>query len=248
MGKLPFMKMFWPDFFTDPGVEAMSPEAQGIYLLLLGRMWMNGGWLPADDRVIARRLGLDVRVWRTRYKNEMSALLSDFQGPLGNACITQNRLMLEWSKAEELRKQRIANLGISEDDYAAKSNRRTNRPAKENPRRSGARTETPNREPEREPKPEPHPRLIAHSSDKEAAGAAANHQASEPVAVSSPALRSSREEAENAEPEPAPDIRRDRDDQGTLPDAKRAADVHASTGGLLGKLEAHRRAKEGKGR
>ena len=209
MAQLPYMKMFWPDFFTDPGVEAMSPEAQGIYLLLLGRMWMNGGWLPADDRVIARRLGLDVRVWRKRYKDEMSALLSDFQGPLGGACVTQNRLMLEWSKAEELRKQRIANLGISEGDYATKSNRLAKRPVKEKPRRSGNRTERPNREAEREPEQELHSRAIAHSSDKEAAGAAAHHIASEPAAVSLPALRSSREEAANAT-EPAPDSRGDR--------------------------------------
>ena len=40
MAQMPYMKLFWPDFFGDPRVQAMQPEAQGVYLLLLGVMWV----------------------------------------------------------------------------------------------------------------------------------------------------------------------------------------------------------------
>lgn len=75
MSKLPFMMMNWGRFFGDPKVALLDPEAQGIYAILLGRMWVNEGLLPADDRVLCRMIGLDIRRWRSVYKPVIVPLL-----------------------------------------------------------------------------------------------------------------------------------------------------------------------------
>lgn len=75
MTNLPFMMMNWGRFFADPKVDMLSAEEQGIYALLLGRMWLNQGWLSADDKVLARTLRLDIRRWRTYYKPVIVPLL-----------------------------------------------------------------------------------------------------------------------------------------------------------------------------
>jgi uncharacterized protein YdaU (DUF1376 family) len=75
MVDLPFMMMNWSRFFSDAKVAVMPTEAQGIYALVLGRMWLNQGWLKADDKVIARMIGLDVRAWRSRFKPHIVPLL-----------------------------------------------------------------------------------------------------------------------------------------------------------------------------
>lgn len=143
MAKLPYMKLFWPDFFFDPRVQALTTEARGIYVLLLGVLWMSDGWIAADDKVIARRLGLDVRVWRSRYKAEIVPLLSDFQAPLVGRSYTQKRLQRELAKATDLRAIRIANLGMSEAEYEAKRAVAPAKPASKKRAQHG----TPNRPP-----------------------------------------------------------------------------------------------------
>jgi uncharacterized protein YdaU (DUF1376 family) len=75
MTNLPFMMMNWGRFFADPKVDMLPTEAQGIYALLLGRMWLNQGWLSADDKVLARTLRLDVRRWKSVYKPLIEPLL-----------------------------------------------------------------------------------------------------------------------------------------------------------------------------
>jgi uncharacterized protein YdaU (DUF1376 family) len=75
MADLPYMMMNWARFFADAKVAVLEPEAQGIYALLLGRMWLNEGWLSADDRVLCRILGLDIRRWRSVYKPAIAPLL-----------------------------------------------------------------------------------------------------------------------------------------------------------------------------
>lgn len=149
MAQMPYMKLFWPDFFFDPRVQAMTPEARGIYLLLLGVLWMSDGWIAADDKVIARRLGLDVRQWRSRYKAEIVPLLSDFQAPLVGRSYTQKRLQKELAKAADLRAIRIANLGMSEAEYEAK---RAVAPAK-----PGSKKRAQHASPNRTPKPAAEP-------------------------------------------------------------------------------------------
>lgn len=165
MAQMPYMKLFWPDFFGDARVQALSAEAQGIYLLLLGVMWINGGWISADDKIIARRLGLDVRVWRARYKSEIVPLLSDFQAPLVPRALTQNRLQKELKKAADLRAIRIANLGMSEAEYEANRTVAPTKPASKKAAQAGHRTGSPNRAAKSEPKPAEQARAIAHSSE-----------------------------------------------------------------------------------
>lgn len=165
MSKLPYMKLFWPDFFGDARVQALSPEAQGLYLLLLGVMWVNGGWIAADDRIIARRLGLDVRVWRARYKTEIVALLSDFQAPLVGRALTQKRLQKELQKAADLRAVRIANLGMTEAEYEANRTPAPDKPARQKRAQAGNQTGSPNRPPKNAPRLEDQARAIAHSSE-----------------------------------------------------------------------------------
>jgi uncharacterized protein YdaU (DUF1376 family) len=75
MADLPFMMMNWSRFFADSKVAMLPTEAQGVYVLMLGKMWLNQGWLSADDRVLARILGLDVRAWRRTYKPLIEPLL-----------------------------------------------------------------------------------------------------------------------------------------------------------------------------
>jgi len=75
MADLPYMMMNWGRFFADAKVAVLEPEAQGIYALLLGRMWLNEGWLAADDKVICRVLGIDIRRWRSVYKPAIEPLL-----------------------------------------------------------------------------------------------------------------------------------------------------------------------------
>ena len=167
MSKLPYMKLFWPDFFGDARVAALSTEGKGIYLLLLGIMWTSGGWIAADDRVIARRLGLDVRVWRSRFKGEIVPLLSDFQAPLVPAAFTQKRLQKELSKAVDLRAIRIANLGMSEAEYERNRTVAPTKPARGKRAQAGHQTGRPNSAPKSAPEQPPQGRAIAHSSDIE---------------------------------------------------------------------------------
>lgn len=213
MAQMPYMKMFWPDFFGDARVAAMSPEAQGIYLLLLGVMWSNGGWIAADDKIIARRLGLDVRVWRARYKSEIVPLLSDFQAPLVPRALTQKRLQKELIKAAELRAIRIANLGMSEAEYEANRTPAPDKQAKQKRAQAGHRTGTPNRAAKSEPKPAEQSRAIAHSSEDTtypAAGRAAGHteRSGPPPHIADVGALPPREALQpmpTAEPEPASD-------------------------------------------
>lgn len=75
MPDLPYMMMNWGRFFSDAKVAVLEPETQGIYALLLGRMWLNEGWLSADDRVLCRMLGVDIRRWRSVHKPAIAPLL-----------------------------------------------------------------------------------------------------------------------------------------------------------------------------
>lgn len=92
MADLPYMMMNWGRFFSDAKVAMMPPDAQGIYALLLGRMWLNEGWLSADDKVICRILGLDLRAWRHTYKPLIVPLLSTTSEPYVGAIYTQKHL------------------------------------------------------------------------------------------------------------------------------------------------------------
>jgi uncharacterized protein YdaU (DUF1376 family) len=100
MTDLPFMPMWWADFFGDPKVAELPLDTQGVYALLLGRMWMNGGWLKDDVGVIARQLGRDPRTLRPHF-DRVSALFQRRNDAVVGAVLTQKRLTIELSKAAE---------------------------------------------------------------------------------------------------------------------------------------------------
>ena len=100
MTALPHMPMYWERFFAD--TARLTIEQRGIYALMLGRMWLNGGWLPADDTVLARMLGLDVRAWKTRYKSALLPYFLKEIDPLLSDIYRQKRLVAELAKAAEV--------------------------------------------------------------------------------------------------------------------------------------------------
>lgn len=61
MSDLKFMPMYWADFMAD--TRHLHGYAAGAYSLLLGNMWMQGGWVPDDDEQLARMCGLDLQQW-----------------------------------------------------------------------------------------------------------------------------------------------------------------------------------------
>lgn len=106
----PFMKMYWSEFFDDPRVQALPPVTRAVYAMLLGAMWVNEGWLPADEKKLARMLDLDVRAWRP-FAKAILPLLSESYDEIIGMYLTQKRLRIEWDKAADLREIRTANLG-----------------------------------------------------------------------------------------------------------------------------------------
>ena len=92
MTDLPGMMMYWGRFFEHGPVDAMPAEAQGIWALMLGKMWLNNGWLKADDAYIAAKLKLDIRRWRSRYKPLIEPLLRREIDPYIGAIYTQKTL------------------------------------------------------------------------------------------------------------------------------------------------------------
>jgi len=95
------MRMWWADFFIDPKVRAMPPVSRGIYLLLLGELWMNGGWLKDDDRHLAARLQMDVRAWRQHRRHIEPAIKQEIDRTVG-PIITQGRLQRELRSSLDL--------------------------------------------------------------------------------------------------------------------------------------------------
>lgn len=138
-----------------------------MYLLLLATMWEEGGWIAADDKIIAHRLGLDTRAWKARYKNEIVPLLDEMSLTLVGPSYTQKRLQKELAKAADLRAKRIANLGLSEAEYEANRAVASTRPDKQKRAQAGHRTGHPSSRATKPAKPVAHSPAIAQSSEVE---------------------------------------------------------------------------------
>lgn len=120
MTGLPYMPMYWGDFFADTEL-AMSGEARAYYAILLGRMWVNHGWLPADDQRIARAIGVDVRSWRHRLKAEIVPLLRREIDPIIGPIYRQRRLAEELDKAADLTAKNRARTAAAREAKSRKS-------------------------------------------------------------------------------------------------------------------------------
>lgn len=129
MTDLPFMPMYWRDFFGDGKVQSLTVEQQGVYALLLGHMWLHKGWLPNNDVIIARVLGMHTNTWKQRYKAAILPLLTldpSEQTPGGLSLIPggvlrQNRLGSELEKARQSVEKRKAQTAKAREEKQAKS-------------------------------------------------------------------------------------------------------------------------------
>lgn len=93
MSQAPLMPMFWDAYLAD--TTHLTTEEHGAYLLLLGAMWRRNGWVPDDDKDVARILGLTPAKWR-KIKERLRGFLTFDQGH-----ITQKNLLKIWENTQE---------------------------------------------------------------------------------------------------------------------------------------------------
>ena len=132
MTDLPFQKMFWGDFFQDPRVRELPVEAQGVYAVLLGRMWQNQAWLPADDVKLCRHLHMSVRTWRARYKALITPLLYLGNSPAIGEIFQQKREARDWAEALEAIEKNRKRTERAREEKARKSGKQRSVTAKKN--------------------------------------------------------------------------------------------------------------------
>ncbi|WP_188055456.1 DUF1376 domain-containing protein [Oryzomonas rubra] len=57
------MPMYFSEIFADVRMNWLTTEEQGVFLILLGRMWSNENELPNDDDLIAKLMNMSKRKW-----------------------------------------------------------------------------------------------------------------------------------------------------------------------------------------
>jgi uncharacterized protein YdaU (DUF1376 family) len=82
MSRTPYMPLFIEPFLAD--TAGLSLEEQGAYIRLLCHMWLNGGKVVDNEKIIARILGVHVNKWRKIRENLGSYLPSNPPGYLSN--------------------------------------------------------------------------------------------------------------------------------------------------------------------
>ena len=93
MSQAPSMPMFWDAYLAD--TTHLATEEHGAYLLLLAAMWRRNGWVPDDDRDVARILGLTVAKWKRTKERLRSFLIFE------NGQISQKNLLKIWKNTQE---------------------------------------------------------------------------------------------------------------------------------------------------
>ena len=119
MSKAPTMPMYWDAYIAD--TTHLTLEQHGAYLMLLGAMWRREGYLPNNDKLIARMLGCTPAKWR-KLKADLADLLT-----IEPERITQKKLIEIWQKTEQKITKNRANAKRggrpkSSQKYTAKSN------------------------------------------------------------------------------------------------------------------------------
>jgi uncharacterized protein YdaU (DUF1376 family) len=265
MVDLPFMMMNWSRFFADTKVEALSFEERGAYALLLGKMWLNQGWLSADERIISRTLGVDIRSWRLTYRPAIEPLLRREIDPHIGAIYTQKTLTAVRAAALDLQQQRAASTARARAAKAAKARRKPSvaeqksAPVSEAAAEPVAATAAGLKEQTQKERALPIKKaespfqptdqglgassgeIVASGIDPAALAALRSKGAA--LTPPSPALLKTRIVANGKSPKDA-DTERDRDDQGALPDAQGTEPTDAPATGLFGTLAAARRKSE----
>jgi uncharacterized protein YdaU (DUF1376 family) len=85
---------FWTDAYIGDTKHLTTTE-HGAYLLLLISMWRNDGYLPDDDRILARYAGVTAGQWK-----RMAPIIRPFLRSVGGK-VTQGRLMDELSAVRQ---------------------------------------------------------------------------------------------------------------------------------------------------
>lgn len=97
---MPYMTLYVGDYLAD--TRHLSTEESGAYLHLLFSMWLGGGYIPSDERSLAKLAGLSLRRWR-RVRMHVEPMLAR-EGDL----MTQRRLLSELQKADDKYEKKIA--------------------------------------------------------------------------------------------------------------------------------------------
>lgn len=268
MTDLPAMMMYWGRFFASADVENLpTAEARGVWALMLGKMWLNGGWIKADDRIVADKLGLDIRRWRHTYKPLFEPLLRRQIDPHVGAIYTQKTLTSVRASALEMvakNKARTARATAAKAAKARKARSVTEPPAANvssnvtKPVTDIATTSKTDIQKERtlpikkgESSFQPTEQGLGASSGEIVASGLP------PAAVASPGLEGGslpppspallrskivREGRNGNAAEPDADAERDHDHQEPVSEPQRAEPADSSTAGLFGALEAAIRA------
>jgi len=93
MSKAPSMPMYWDAYIAD--TTHLTTLEHGAYMLLLGAMWRRNGWVPDDEKDLARILGLTVGKWK-RVRERLSPFLM-----FENGEISQKNLLKIWKNTQE---------------------------------------------------------------------------------------------------------------------------------------------------
>ena len=254
MSTAPRMLIDWPAFLTDPKVKDMPPLTRGVYLLLLGAMWMNEAWLKDDDRIIARKLDMSVRTWRF-HRPRIEPVLSHQVEPILGRVLTQKRLTREYLVALDLIEKRKAQTEPARTKRWGKSTKRPSVTERSKPRKTDTVTEQVTDQATQSVSSRNTPLmkdrtlpLQAESSihpSLPALGASSGGEHVEVDAPSDPALVKrlvsdglKRRSSRNGHPEPTADERGDRDHQEPLRQPAGAERADAPAVGLFGALEA----------
>jgi len=98
---IPWYKKYPKDYLSD--TASLSLEAHGFYNLMLDYLWINDGFLPADEGALARILRIDVRVVRRHLGGTSGRSSGEVRDKfvVENGKISNPRLTKELSQANE---------------------------------------------------------------------------------------------------------------------------------------------------
>lgn len=89
----PRAMMFWVEAWkSSPAVAAMNPIQRSMYFELLCSMWLNGGYLPSDEKTLAAAARVSVKVFRRESERVLSNLVDTPRG------VTNEKLLEEYER------------------------------------------------------------------------------------------------------------------------------------------------------
>lgn len=100
--KKPEAMMFYPEAWKgSPSVAAMGPIARSGYFELLCAMWLSGGSLPNDERILQANSRLTPKEWK-----DCASLIRAELEIASDGRLTQRRLIEEYNRTVELQERK----------------------------------------------------------------------------------------------------------------------------------------------